>query len=84
MDSGMVAKIEKAMRYAQEPDRMTFHRFEVTFNGDNSSHTITYNEGKWTCTCNFFENRGICSHTMTLERVLRGMVETAEAIPVPQ
>ena len=83
MDSGMIGKIEKAMLYAHEPERITFENFEVTFNGDHKAHKLRYNQGHWSCDCNFFEIRGVCSHVMTLERVLVGSVEPAEAIPMP-
>jgi hypothetical protein len=79
----MIGKIEKAMQYAQEPDRVDFVSFELRFNGDHSGHTITYDDGQWTCDCNFFATRGVCSHIMTLERVLMGMVKPAQAVPMP-
>jgi hypothetical protein len=83
MDSSMISKIEKAMRYAQEPDRIHFNRFQVNFNGDHDAHNVTYSEGKWTCDCGFFGARGVCSHVMTLERILMGMVTPAQAVPMP-
>ena len=83
MDSGMIGKIEKAMIYAQEPERITFDKFEVTFNGDHNQHEISYNNGHWRCDCHFFEARGVCSHVMALERLLIGSVKPAEAVPMP-
>lgn len=83
MDSGMIGKIEKAILYAQEPERITFEQFEVTFKGDHKPHRITYNGGRWNCDCQFFKARGVCSHVMTLERVLVGSVQPAEAMPMP-
>ena len=83
MDSGMIGKIEKAILYAQEPERITFDKFRVTFEGDHKEHTISYNRGKWSCDCKFSETRGVCSHVMTLERVLVGSVMPAETIPMP-
>ncbi len=83
MDSGMIGKIEKAMIYSKEPERITFEKFEVTFDGNHKSHHITYSNGTWACDCNFFEVRGVCSHIMTLERLLAGSVKPAEAAPMP-
>jgi len=83
MDSSMIGKIEKAMRYAQEPDRINFVQFKLHFNGDHSSHLVTYNQGEWTCDCGFFSTRGVCCHVMTLERVLTGMVVPAQLTAVP-
>lgn len=79
----MIGKIEKAMLYAQEPERITFESFKVTFNGDHKQHEITYDNGRWECDCNFFQVRGVCSHVMTLERLLIGSVKPAEALPMP-
>jgi hypothetical protein len=79
----MIGKIEKAMRYAQEPDRIHFEEFHVNFHGDHNSHLVKYNHGKWSCDCGFFGARGVCSHVMTLERVLMGMVTPAQTTPVP-
>ena len=83
MDSGMIGKIEKAILYSQEPERITFENFNVTFEGDHKDHEIGYNQGSWTCDCKFFESRGVCSHVMTMERILIGSVKPAEAVPMP-
>jgi len=83
MDSSMIGKIEKAMRYAQEPDRIQFNQFQVNFSGDHGPHRVAYSEGRWSCDCGFFGTRGVCSHVMTLERVLMGMVVPAQATPMP-
>ncbi len=83
MDSGMISKIEKAMLYAKEPERITFDTFNVTFNGDHKEHIIGYSDGAWTCTCGYFQTHSVCSHVMALERVLMGAVKPAEMVPVP-
>lgn len=75
MDYGMIGKIEKAKRYAEQRDRIHFESFRVTLDGENSHHTVTFSGGTWTCTCNFFQTRNVCSHTMALERILEGMLE---------
>lgn len=74
MDYGMISKIEKAKRYAEQRDRIRFTSFTVTFDGDNNPHTVTYQDGQWQCDCSFFHSRGVCSHSMALERVLAGML----------
>ena len=70
MDSAMIAKISKAREYSQEPERITFKDFEVAFQGKHQVYTVRFDHGEWHCTCDFFGQRGLCSHTMTLERVL--------------
>lgn len=73
MDYGMIGKIEKAKRYAKERERIRFESFEATIMGENNPHTVTY-DGEWSCDCSFFKSRGVCSHTMALERILEGML----------
>jgi hypothetical protein len=75
MDSAMIAKISKAREYAQEPERIEFRNFEVAFHGKHQVYTVSYQSGVWKCECDFFSQRGVCSHTMTLERVLGVMLE---------
>jgi hypothetical protein len=74
MDYGMISKIEKAKRYAEQRDRIHFISFTVTLDGENNPHEVTYNQGQWSCDCSFFKSRGVCSHSMALERVLAGML----------
>ena len=80
MDSAMIAKISKAREYAEEPERLTFERFEVAFQGKHQVYHVSYDHGKWQCGCDFFAQRGVCSHTMTLERVLGVMLEEPIAV----
>jgi hypothetical protein len=80
MDYGMIGKIEKAKHYAEERERIVFENFHVTFNGENNAHTVEFIDGVWRCDCDFFITRGLCSHTMALERILDGMLSiTMEA-----
>ena len=74
MDYGMIGKIEKAKLYAEERDRITFESFRVKIEGDNNVHYVTYNNGLWDCDCDFFASRGVCGHSMAMERVLESMV----------
>jgi len=76
MDSGMIGKIQKAKLYAQERERFHFETFSVTIHGENNSHRATFENGNWQCDCDFFHNRGMCTHTMALEEVLRGMLSS--------
>jgi len=78
MDYGMIGKLDKAKRYAQQKDRFKFSSFSVTMNGDNNPHVIRYEGGNWQCDCDFFQTRGRCSHTMALEIILEGMLPSQE------
>lgn len=79
MDNGMIGKIEKAKRYAQEPQRFHFHSFSVTMDGQNNPHMVEFKDGSWHCDCDFFQNRGRCSHTMALEILLEKMMPLEKA-----
>jgi len=74
MQSSLIGKIEKANRYAQETDRVTFSEFSVDFRGENSSYNTSYQDGEWHCSCQFFSSWGLCSHTMALEKILGNML----------
>ena len=74
MDYGMIGKIDKAKRYAQERNRIHIESLSVTFEGENNSHTVHYENGEWQCDCDFFQSRGRCSHTMAMEMILEGMI----------
>ena len=74
MDYGMIGKIEKAKRYAQERERFHIEKFEITFTGDNNNHVIRYDQGIFQCDCEFFTLRGHCSHSMALEQLFDKML----------
>ena len=74
MQSSLIGKIEKAKRYAQEPERVTFSELSVKFRGENNDYTTEYKEGKWHCSCPFFSTWKVCSHTMALEKILSNML----------
>lgn len=76
MDYGMISKIEKAKIYAEERERIAFESLRVRVKGDNNApHLVEYHLGSWACDCGFFGSRGVCSHTMAIERILSDMVE---------
>ncbi len=70
MDSGMIGKIQKSKKYAAERERIKINSLSVTFQGENNSHRVSFQDGKWHCDCDFFQTRDRCSHTMALERIL--------------
>lgn len=75
MDYSIVSKIEKAKRYVDErEERIHFESFSVNFQGDHNQHHITFHGNQWQCDCEYFQSRGVCSHTMALERILQGMI----------
>ncbi len=80
MDSGMIGKIEKAKRYAEERQRFRFNKFDLTFHGDNNNHHVNFDNGTFRCDCEFFITHQRCGHTMALEILLKDMIPaTVEA-----
>lgn len=74
MNYSLIGKIEKAKRYAQERDRITFTAFTATFRGEHDTYTISYHDHQWHCTCPYFVGHRVCSHSMALERILAEML----------
>lgn len=83
MHSSMIGKIAKAKQYAQEPERIQFTKFEASFRGENDTHTISFDDGAWHCTCHFFSDWGTCCHTMAGERVFGMMIPADSRLGEP-
>ncbi|MCB0131034.1 MAG: SWIM zinc finger family protein [Caldilineaceae bacterium] len=77
MDSA-ASRIIKAKQYASERDtRVKVHTFDVELEGENANHFVTYRNGEWTCDCEEFQLRSVCSHVMAMEEILGDSVEPA-------
>lgn len=74
MHSSLIGKIEKAHRYAQEQERITFSELAVSFQGEHNTYNTGYKDGQWYCSCSFFPRWGLCSHTMALQKILSPML----------
>ncbi|MBP8250873.1 MAG: hypothetical protein KAX40_00805 [Herpetosiphon sp.] len=74
MHSDMIGKIDKARRYAQEPERIAIRSFSATFRGGNEHVIMLSEEGEWNCDCQFFDRWQTCSHVMALQRILEPML----------
>ena len=81
MDSSLIGKVEKAKRYAQEFERARFTEFALRFQGDHRAHQVTYRDGSWNCSCDYFPVHGACSHTMAMERILDQMLPAKQPSP---
>ena len=84
MHSDLIGKIEKALRYAQEPERVSLDEIQARFHGGNNEHMITLSEGRWTCDCEFFRVRRTCAHVMAMQKIFAQMLSPeARAIDEP-
>ena len=84
MNSSMISKIEKARRYAEEPDRAQIERLQVQFRGDHDIYQVGFSDGHWSCSCHSFSalHNGTCSHIMALERLLGVIAPTETSSPL--
>ena len=78
----IVSDVKKAKRYSQERDRIRIVGFDCSFEGYNKIHQVSYDSGRWSSTASFFAQRGVCSHSMALEKILKGFVEPVRVQPV--
>jgi len=76
MNSAMIGKIEKAHRYAQEPERIQFQEFKATFKGGHDDYEVSFDGERWGCSCHTFESHavGTCSHIMAMQQILGQML----------
>ena len=70
MDSGLISKIEKGIKYSREPERFEFRQLQVNVRGAHTTHAVEYQQGTWRCDCEFFITHHQCSHTIAIEKVL--------------
>jgi hypothetical protein len=96
MNSSMIGKIEKAHRYAREPERVRLTAIEATFHGSHDDYSISLSGGRWRCSCHAFSSHalGTCAHVMAIQQILAPMLSeddryagddlavAAEALPV--
>jgi len=74
-DDSMCREITKSQWYVSDckndPFRLQEDGSTLRLQGDNHLHTLTptINGIHYDCDCNFYQARGICSHTMTLEKL---------------
>lgn len=72
MNSSMIGKIEKAHRYANEPDRMHLSSLSATIHGDNDNYEVKLTPNGWDCSCHTFQSQMLetCSHVMAMQLML--------------
>ena len=81
MQSSLIGKIQKAHLYAEEPDRLVIVDFMAKFRGEHDSYEVSFRNSKWTCTCSFYPQWGVCSHIMATQRILGTAAPREEARP---
>lgn len=74
MNSSLISKVEKSRRYAEEPERVRFQSFTVSFEGENGNHTVSMNGAEFDDSSHSFQSQGTSSHIMALQRILAPML----------
>lgn len=80
MNSSMIGKIEKAHRYAKEPERVRLESIESTFHGGHDDYHVGLVDGKWSCSCHAFSSHavGTCAHVMAMQQLLSPMLSAED------
>jgi len=78
MYSSLISMVEKAKRYAQEPERIRLTGLAVDVRGDNGTHSVTLRGEDWSCACEHFQAHGLCAHVMTLQRLFASNLSTEQ------
>jgi predicted nucleic acid-binding Zn finger protein len=80
VNSSMIGKIEKAHRYAKEPERVRVRSFESTFHGSHDDYQVRLVDGRWFCSCHAFTSHavGTCAHVMALQQLLSPMLSAED------
>lgn len=78
MNSSMIGKIEKAHRYAKEPERVRLQGFNASFRGSHDDYHVSLEDGSWSCSCHAFTSHalGNCAHVMAVQEMLAAMLST--------
>ena len=74
LGNSLMGKLDKARRYALEPERLTIHSLLATFRGSNDDHALALHGGAWHCACHHFEVTETCAHVMAAQRLLVDMI----------
>jgi len=83
----MIGKIEKAHRYAREPERIKFSGLAATFHGGHDDYSVRLDNGTWTCSCHTFESHVVgstCSHIMAMQQLLGAMLTEDAKFGAPE
>jgi hypothetical protein len=77
----VVSDVDKSVRYADElADRIRILSFDASFEGNHNVYNISYDNGEWDCDNPYFRSHGVCSNTMAMERLLKGMVKPVQTL----
>lgn len=70
----LLRKEEKSKRYLNELERFNLDNLGVTINSEHGVRNVKYEEGEFSCTCEFYKDYGTCSHIMAVEQLVDKLV----------
>lgn len=74
LGSSLIGKIDKARRYAMEPERLRIRSLTTSFHGSNDDHDLALQDDSWRCACHYFEANDTCAHVMAVQRIFVTML----------
>jgi hypothetical protein len=78
----MIGKIEKARRYAREPERISVQDLTTIFHGTHDDYTVSLHDHTWTCSCHAFTSHAVeaCPHIMAIQQLLSPMLPSEDRV----
>lgn len=82
MQSALHGMIEKAHRYADEPERTRLTSLTAAVHGSNGDYTVQLKGGRLHCDCDHHQHEGLCAHVLTVERLFKRHLPQ-DVVPYP-
>lgn len=67
----LLKKIEKARGYISEPERLTVQGVSAELRSEHGRRQLSFINGKWACSCDFYKQYGICSHAIAVAELAK-------------
>ncbi|PIY19311.1 hypothetical protein CO110_09425 [Candidatus Desantisbacteria bacterium CG_4_9_14_3_um_filter_40_11] len=74
-DDEFQKKWNKAKEYATQPERFELLEIKLRMKSTHDIRQVSYANGKWSCTCEFYEKRNTCSHIMAAQEILGALIQ---------
>lgn len=71
IDELLQAKQIKAEEYASQPEIFLLHSFELEMQSTHGKCSVLYDNGEWSCTCDFFGEWETCEHVRAAAILLK-------------
>ena len=65
-DEAYLGKLALAKKYRNEKERYTFEKDRIILHSEHGTRTITQDDEGYHCTCEYYQENGVCSHILSL------------------